>query len=243
MIAIKGFIENSLIEWEGKIVSIVFLPTCNLRCPYCHAPHLVLTPNELESIPTRIVINKLQRGLGWLDGVVVTGGEPTNHTHLDDFLAFIKGTGLLVRLDTNGTNPRVLQDLIQRGLLDCVTMDIKAPLHEEKYKLVAGVPCAIEDIRQSIHIIMESGIDYEFRTTICPSQLTEKDVEAIAREIAGAKKYILQSFKPNHCLDSDMLNISPYPDEVLKGFADIAGRYVKRCYVRGKEEKIMQRNW
>ena len=109
----------------------------------------------------------------------------------------------------------MLKDLIDRGLIDCVAMDIKAPLHREKYEQISGVPCNIEDIKKSIRIIMESGIEYEFRTTVCPTQLDGDDIEAIARSIQGAGRYIIQSFKPNHCLDTKMLNIEPYPVETL----------------------------
>lgn len=243
ILPIKGFIENSLIEWESKIVSIVFLPTCNLRCPYCHAPHLVQTPNELESIPVEAVIDKMRQNLGWVDGVVVTGGEPTTHKQLDVFLRLLKELGILVRLDTNGTNPQALKNLIARNLLDCVAMDIKAPLQKEKYALVSGVPCAIEDIEESIRIIMESSIEYEFRTTVCPSQLDGDDIEDIATTIQGARRYILQAFRPNHCLDTEMLKVEPYPQEMLRGFASRAGKYVEYCCVRGEEGKVLQRNW
>ncbi len=243
IVPIKGFIENSLIEWEGKIVSIIFLPTCNLRCPYCHAPHLVQTPNELESIPVDAVIDKIRQNVGWVDGVVVTGGEPTSHKHLDTFLTLLKDTGVAVRLDTNGTNPRVLKDLIARNLLDCVAMDVKAPLQKEKYDLVSGVSCAIEDIQESIRIIMESGIEYEFRTTVCPSQLDGDDIEEIARTIQGAARYILQAFRPNHCLGTVMLKVEPYSPETLRSFAASAGKYVDYCCVRGEEGKVLQRNW
>lgn len=243
IIPIKGFIENSLIEWEGKIVSIIFLPACNLRCPYCHAPHLVQTPNELESIPVDAVIGKMRQNVGWVDGVVVTGGEPTTHKQLDAFLTLLKDTGVVVRLDTNGTNPQAIKDLIARKLLDCIAMDIKAPLQKAKYELVSGVPCNIEDIKKSIRIIMESGIEYEFRTTVCPSQLDGDDIEEIARTIEGARRYILQGFRPNHCLDAKMLKIEPYPAGTLRGFAACAGKYVDYCCVRGEEGKVLQRNW
>src|SRR5574341_1500634 len=237
VVPIKGFIENSLIEWEGKIVSIIFLPTCNFRCPYCHAPHLVQTPNELESIPIDAVVDKIQQNLCWIDGVVVTGGEPTSHKNLDALLKIFKDMRTSVRLDTNGTNPRVLKDLIDRGLLDCVAMDIKAPLLKEKYELVSGVTCDIDDIKKSVHVIMESGIEYEFRTTVCPSQLDGEDIENIARSIEGAERYMIQSFRPHICLDTTMLKITPYPIETLKDFAASAGKYVDYCGVRGEEGK------
>lgn len=243
VVPIKGFIENSLIEWEGKIVSIVFLPTCNFRCPYCHAPHLVQSPNDLESIPADAVIDKMRQNRGWVDGIVVTGGEPTSHKHLDGFLTSLKDTGVVVRLDTNGTNPHILKRFIAKKLLDCVAMDIKAPLQQRKYELVSGVPCNIDDIQESIRIIMESGIEYEFRTTVCPTQLDGDDIEEIARTIQGAWRYILQAFRPNHCLDTGMLKIEPYPAEMLRDFAARAGKYVDYCCVRGEEGKVLQRNW
>lgn len=243
VIPIKGFIENSLIEWEGKIVSIVFLPTCNLRCPYCHAPHLVQTPNDLESIPVDSVIEKTRQNLGWVDGIVVSGGEPTSHKQIGEFLKIFKNMGMMTRLDTNGTNPSVIEELIEKRLLDCVAMDIKAPLRKEKYDLVSGVPCDVEDIKKSIRLVMESGIEYEFRTTVCPSQLDGRDIEDIARTIQGAGRYVIQSFKPNHCLDTAMVSVEPYPVERLRDFAANAGKYVRHCSVRGEAGMALQRNW
>jgi Pyruvate-formate lyase-activating enzyme len=204
---------------------------------------LVQTPNDLESIPVDAVIDKIRQNAGWVDGVVVTGGEPTSHKHLDEFLTLLKNTGVVVRLDTNGTNPRIVEDFIARKLLDCVAMDVKAPLRQEKYEMVSGVPCNIKDIRESIRIIMESGIEYEFRTTVCPSQLDGDDIEEIARTIQGAGRYVLQAFRPNHCLDAGMLKIEPYSAEILRGFAARAGAYVGSCCVRGEEGKVLQRNW
>src|SRR3989304_7120705 len=131
-ITIKGFIESSLIEWEGNIVAILFLPHCNLRCPYCHATHLVKKPNELESIPLEVVERRIEKNKSWLDGVVITGGEPTLHDEVDLLIKPFKDMGLKVRIDSNGTNPDKLEDLIQSELIDCVAMDIKAPLREGK---------------------------------------------------------------------------------------------------------------
>ncbi|MEE9605196.1 MAG: anaerobic ribonucleoside-triphosphate reductase activating protein [Candidatus Scalindua sp.] len=242
-ITIKGFIENSLIEWEGNIVSIIFLPHCNLRCPYCHATHLVREPNELESIPLDAVIEKIKQSKSWLDGVVITGGEPTSHSDIDLLIEIFKEMDLKVRIDTNGTNPTTLENLIQRGLIDCVAMDIKAPLREEKYRIAAGTSCDLSDIRKSIRLIMESGIEYEFRTTVCPTFLDGLDITEIARSIAGSKRYILQTFRPNNCLDSRLLDVEPYSEDEIKGFAEGARRFVKDCYVRGEGMKALSCNW
>lgn len=138
-IPIAGYIENSLIEWEGNIVSIIFLPSCNLRCPYCHSPHLVQPSNRLETIPVENILDAVKRNRNWLDGIVITGGEPTLHKDLDELIESFRSLEIKVRLDSNGTNPDVLEDLIERKLIQCVAMDIKAPLREEKYEEVVGI--------------------------------------------------------------------------------------------------------
>jgi pyruvate formate lyase activating enzyme len=242
-IAIKGFVESSLIEWEGNIVSILFLPHCNMRCPYCHATHLVKNPNELESIPLEAVARSIAKKKNWLDGVVISGGEPTFHDDLDSLIKIFKDMGLKVRLDTNGTNPDKIEDLIQRELVDCIAMDIKAPLRDEKYNEVGGVLCSLSDLARSIKLIMESGIEYEFRTTVCPAFLTKADVVEIAQSIAGASRYILQTFRPTNCLDSKMFDVVPYSEDEMRDFAESAREFVKNCYVRGEEMKALSCNW
>lgn len=242
-IPIAGFIENSLIEWEGNIVSIIFLSSCNLRCPYCHSPYLVLPLNKFETIPVENILSAIRRNKGWVDGVVITGGEPTLHRNLDELIGAFSSLEIKVRLDTNGTNPDVLEDLIKRRLVQCVAMDIKAPLREEKYEEVVGATINLSNIKRSIELIMNSGIEYEFRTTVCPTFLDESDIVEIARTIKGAQRYVLQGFKPNNCLDSEMLNITPYPIETLRRFAESARAYVKNCFVRGEEKKELCRQW
>ncbi len=242
-ITIKGFVESSLIEWEGNISAILFLPHCNMRCPYCHATHLVKNPNELESIPLEVVANRIEKNKEWLDGVVISGGEPTFHDDLDLLIKIFKDMGLKVRLDSNGTNPDKIEDLIQRELVDCVAMDIKAPLRGEKYNEVGGVLCSLTDLKRSIKLIMESGIEYEFRTTVCPAFMDKSDVIEIAQSIAGASRYILQSFRPTNCLDNTMFDVVPYSEDEMRDFAESARRYVKNCLVRGEEVKKLSCNW
>ncbi len=241
-ITIKGFVESSLIEWEGNIVAILFLPHCNMRCPYCHATHLVKKPNELESIPLEVVAKRIEKNKSWLDGVVISGGEPTFRGDLDLLIKIFKDMGLKVRLDTNGTNPDKIEDLIQRGLIDCIAMDIKAPLRDEKYNEVGGVLCSLPDLERSIKLIMESGIEYEFRTTVCRAFMNKSDVVEIAQSIAGASRYILQSFRPTNCLDNKMFDVLPYSESEMTDFAEGARRYVKNCFVRGEEMKALSCN-
>jgi len=214
-----------------------------MRCPYCHATHLVKKPNELESIPLDVVARRIEKNKNWLDGVVISGGEPTFHDDLDSLMKVFKDMGLKVRLDSNGTNPDRMEDLIQRGLVDCIAMDIKAPLREEKYDEVAGVSCNLPNIKRSIKLIMESGIESEFRTTVCPSFLNKSDVLEIARSIVGASRYILQTFRPTNCLDKKMFDVVPYTEEEMKDFAEGARRFVKNCFVRGEEMKALSCNW
>ncbi|HHT9119401.1 MAG TPA: anaerobic ribonucleoside-triphosphate reductase activating protein [Candidatus Hypogeohydataceae bacterium YC41] len=233
-VTIKGFIETSLIEWEGKIVAILFLPGCNYRCSYCHSPHLVYSSQDMETIPTESVMESLRKRKGWVDGVVISGGEPTLQKGLKELIKRLKALGLKVKLDTNGSNPKVLEELLVEGLLDCVAMDVKAPLSEEAYSKVTGGPCDIEALRRSIRIILNSDIEHEFRTTVCPGFLTEEGVEVIAREVLGTKKYVLQSFRPNNCLDPSMLEVEPCPEETLKKFKEIVKGYLGHCFIRGE---------
>lgn len=242
-IPIAGYIENSLIEWEGNIVSIIFLPSCNLRCPYCHSPHLVQPSDRLETIPVENILEAIKRNRAWLDGIVISGGEPTLHKNLEELIGALSSLGMKVKLDTNGTNPDVLEDLIRRRLVQCVAMDIKAPLREERYEEVTGVSYDLSSIRRSIELIMSSGIEYEFRTTVSPAFLNESDIVEIARTIKGAQRYVLQGFKPNNCLDNEMLNIIPCPVETLRQFAKSARAYVKNCFVRGEAKKELCRQW
>jgi pyruvate formate lyase activating enzyme len=229
---IRGFIENTLIDWEGKIACEVFLPTCNLRCPFCHAGHLLTNDGELESIPASAVTACLDRHRGWVDGVVISGGEPTLHPTLDALIEEFRAHGAMIKLDTNGTRPDVLADLLGRGLIEAVSMDIKAPF-DGRYEAAAGGPCDVAAIRQSTEIIMGSEADYEFRTTVCPPFHTFEDLREIAQAIHGAKMFVLQQFVPGDCLDPAMNKVEAYPVETLRGFATELDHYVDVCIVRG----------
>ena len=129
---IKGFLETSFVDWADKICSVLFLPYCNFRCPYCHNHELILSPDRFETLDWDVIRGRLQSLAGWLDGVCVTGGEPTLHPDLPNLLTAIKALGLPVKLDTNGTRPQVLRFLVTEGLVDFVAMDIKGPLEPEQ---------------------------------------------------------------------------------------------------------------
>ena len=164
---VKGFIDLSFVDWDSKVSSVIFLPKCNFRCPFCHNVNLVLNPEKIETIPFEYIEDQLNKQKGWTDGVCITGGEPTIHSSLPELCSKIKKMGFLVKLDTNGTNPTLLNELQNRKLVDYVAMDIKAPLTAENYSQATGVNSEklLEKVKESINLLMESIIDYEFRTT------------------------------------------------------------------------------
>ncbi|MEE9514650.1 MAG: anaerobic ribonucleoside-triphosphate reductase activating protein [Candidatus Brocadiales bacterium] len=239
-VQIRGFIKSSLIEWEGMISAVIFLSGCNFRCTYCHSPDLVNPAEDMDTIPPETVISDLKKNT-WIDGVVISGGEPTLHTGLKELLKKLKDLRLKIKLDTNGTNPDLLEEFISDGLLDCVAMDVKAPLKDESYREVTKWERGVQDIRRSINVIIESGLEHEFRTTVCPSYLGEEEIKDIARSLQGAKRYVLQPFRPTNCLDSNMLKVTPYPPDTLKRLGETARAYLEGCRVRGEPETMGSR--
>ncbi len=201
---IGGFQKFSLADFPGKISAIVFTRGCNFRCPYCHNPELVDPARYVAEVPQEEVLRFLGSRRGQLQGVVVTGGEPTLHDDLPLFLAGIHALGFAVKLDTNGSNPDALQGLIRDSLLDYIAMDIKAPL--SAYPRIAGAPVRVEDIERSVRLVIGSGLPHEFRTTYEGSLLSTKDMEAIAEIVRGCANYVVQSFRPSRALDPAMLS-------------------------------------
>jgi pyruvate formate lyase activating enzyme len=235
---IKGFVQNSLLDWPGKISSIIFLPGCNFRCPFCHAAHLVVRPNELESIPFESIERFLKERRGWIDGVIISGGEPTISADLPELVDALRNLGFPVKLDTNGSNPEVLQNLVKTGAIRAVSMDVKAPL-DERYARLAGVPVDLGAIRRSIDFLLSGAVsDYEFRTTVAQGLLDDDDILNIVRTLQGAKAYVLQNFQPVDCIDRKMIDHKTLDPEGLKELAARAAAYVEHCWVRGFEEAL-----
>ena len=217
MIRIKGFIETSFVDWPGQICSVLFLPGCNFRCPFCHNHRLVLEPGGYEDIPLEFIWERLEGMREWIDGVCITGGEPTIYPELPSFLREFKERGIAVKLDTNGSHPQLLREVIEEGLVDFVAMDIKAPLEELSYRRAAGVPVDLKRIEESIEILLGGRVDYLFRVTVVPPLHDEEAIRKIALRIRGAKALILQGFNPQDPLDPALKEVSPYPEEWLKG--------------------------
>jgi len=208
---IGGLQKVSLIDYPGLICAIIFSQGCNFRCSYCHNPELVEPRLFQPCIKENEVLEFLETRKGKLDAVTITGGEPTLQDDLAPFIKKIKKMKFAVKVDTNGSQPQVIKDLLDNKLLDFIAMDIKAPL--EKYESVVKVPVNSDSIQESIKLILEAKIPHEFRTTIVESQLEEKDIQQIALLISGADRYVLQKFVPAKVLEKKFLREKSYPDE------------------------------
>ena len=205
-------------DWPGKVVSVLFLPGCNFRCPFCHNHSLVLNPAQYEDIPLAHILNRLTELKGWIDGVCISGGEPTIHSSLPLLIAEIKDLGLLVKLDTNGSQPHVLRSLVDKGLIDFVAMDVKAPLDESCYARAAGVDVKLAKIRESISLLQNGRIEYQFRITIVPALHRGEDLLLLAHQLRGSSSLTPQNFNPQDPLDENLRGTSPYPEEWIREF-------------------------
>ncbi|OQX79105.1 MAG: anaerobic ribonucleoside-triphosphate reductase activating protein [Candidatus Omnitrophica bacterium 4484_70.1] len=190
---IGGLQKFSLIDYPDKFSCIIFTQGCNFRCSWCYNPELVYPHLFKNTISENYVLSFLESRKNALEAVVITGGEPTIQPDLTEFIEKIKKIGYLVKLDTNGSNPYILEKLLKNKLVDYVAMDIKAP--PEKYSLLIGKSMDISLIFKSIEIIENYSPDYEFRTTFVPSLLSEDDIARIRRMIKNKKKYKIQQFK------------------------------------------------
>ena len=225
---IGGVQKTSLLDFPDKISAIVFTQGCNFRCGYCHNPELIVLRNEPAGTKAGFLEFLISRK-GKLDGVVITGGEPCLQNDLIDFIKEIKAMGFLVKLDTNGTFPDRLQECLP--YLDYIAMDIKAPLH--KYSEITKLNINTDKIEKSINLIMNSGIDYEFRTTVVKSQLTFEDFEDIGKLIKGAKKYYLQKFVASKTLDEGMMSEKTYSNEDFEKIKLLLNVNINNVEIRG----------
>ena len=218
---IKGIQKTTLIDYPNKIAATIFTANCNVRCPFCHNKDLIKNHEKFTSISEDEIIDFLKERSKYIEGVVITGGEPTLYLDLPDFLERIKKeTKLAIKLDTNGASPGLIKQLIDRKLVDYIAMDIKTSLN--KYCLAAGVNVDLEKIKESAEILMKGEVDYEFRTTVVPDFFTEEDALAIAKWLKGAKLFVLQQFLPSeNCLDPDFSKKEPYSLHKLEAFRDL----------------------
>ena len=211
---IGGLQRVSLIDYPGLISAVVFLQGCNFRCPYCHNPELVDPGLFQPCLREEDFFDFLETRKGKLDAVSITGGEPAIHNDLAPFINKIKKMKFAIKLDTNGSQPKVIKNLLDKKMLDFIAMDIKAPL--AKYNSIAGVSVDSDAIKESIQTILKAKIPHEFRTTIVESQLGEKDILQIGELISGASHYVLQKFASTKTLDKKFLKEKSFSDERLQ---------------------------
>jgi len=233
---IKGFDRMSLVDWDGMVAITLYVSGCNFRCPYCHNAGLVLVPDQYETIPVREVIDYVKEHNDFLDGAVITGGEPCFHRELPELAELLRSAGVRVKLDTNGSFPDMLESLIKRDLIDYVAMDVKAPLDFESYSRSAGVsdPRAVDRVRDSVDLLLEGRIDYEFRTTVVPALHRATDLSRIAEQIRGARRFVIQNYVARDTLNPDFLEEPPYSSERLREFQEMAAGAVEECFIRGE---------
>lgn len=239
---IGGLEKLTLLDYPDHLAAIIFTQGCNFRCHFCYNPMLVLPQTgkdvEIEKekgfspLSTEDLFLFLRERYGRLEGVVITGGEPTIHPDLPEFIKQIKEIGYLVKLDSNGTNPEMLEGLIKAKLIDYIAMDIKAPLL--KYEKTVNVKLDWENIKKSVKMVIESGLPYEFRTTVVPGLLEKDDFEEMGQMIQGAKKWYLQIFKSDTDLvNQDYYQKKAYTRKEMTEFVEIGRKYVDLCELRG----------
>ncbi len=217
---IKGFISTSLVDWPGKLCSIIFLGGCCFRCPSCHNPTLVIHPGSLQDYPLHEICRSLENRSKWIDGITITGGEPTIRRNLPDLLRIFRKYGIAIKLDTNGSNPEMLEELICSGLVDAVSMDVKAPLDEVSYSAVAGGKVDIKLIKKSLNLLRRSSIEVTFRTTVIPGFVEEPELAQIKEMIGDVPRFTIQTFRNTKTLDPSFSKIREFPRERVDEMRD-----------------------
>lgn len=220
---IAGYQKTSFLDYPGQPCAVVFTPFCNMNCGYCHNEHILHGSPEL--LDEEAILEHLRKRFGLLKAVVISGGEPTLQQNLESFIREVRDIGYLVKLDTNGTKPQILQKLIRDGLVDYVAMDIKGPL--EQYDAVTRVKNDLSAIQKSIAILRNTGVAHEFRTTFAP-MLTTEDIVAAAKLVEGTERYYLQQYRVRHEGDP-----APHPPSYVMKTAEAVRAAIGVCTVRG----------
>jgi len=231
VVEIKGLEKFAPLDFPGYISATVFLGGCNFRCPFCHNADLVLRPQALDTMPLDYFITFLDSRKDWLEAVCVSGGEPLLDDDLEVLLRVIKDRNMLVKLDTNGSLPERLAELVEANLVDSIAMDVKAPLH--RYKQVTRSDVSEDDIARSIEFVRTSGLPYIFRTTVVPGLVGEKDLLEIAQMLHRAKRFQIQQFSRRNPVDKIFALVEPYPEEEINRLAGLVKPYFDDVRVEG----------
>jgi len=228
---IKGFQGTSLLDFPGRVASLIFWGGCNLTCPFCHNPALVLEPEAWPDLDRAALLSDLADRQPFIDGVVISGGEPTLDPALADWLAAVKALGLAVKLDTNGLAPEVLADLLDRQLIDYLAIDLKTS--PQRYRELHRGPVDPAALVASIRLAMAAPVAVEFRTTCVPGIVDATSLHALGTLVRGAPLWVLQQYHPAPALDPAWQERTPYPPPKITELAGIARQYVNEVVVRG----------
>jgi pyruvate formate lyase activating enzyme len=216
--SMRGVLPSSMLDWPGKICTVLFLGGCNFRCPYCHNPELLQAGSVSGAVSWDDLSLYLRERSGWIDGVSITGGEPTIHDDLPLLCESLRGLGMAVKVDTNGSRPLMLTQILSRGMADFIAMDLKTSLH--RYPMVARRPVEPQTIADSMHAVIHSGLEHEFRCTVVPGLVGFEDLESLARRAVGARLFVLQQFRSGSTLDPAFRGADGYPDDTLLEWAE-----------------------
>jgi len=231
---IAGLQKTTLIDYPGKIACVVFLAGCNFRCSWCYSAELVLPERIMKQprLKEEEIFDFLRKRKGMLEGVVICGGEPTINKDLPQLIQKIKNLGYSVKLDTNGSNPKMLKSLVETNLVDYVAMDIKMNSRKEYEDImIEGVKLA--DIKESVEFLKRGAVDFEFRTTVVPGIHSKEEFLEIAKWIGGQNvKYYLQSFVPLKTIDPEFEKVKPFPKEFLEEIVKEIAPHFKICQLR-----------
>jgi pyruvate formate lyase activating enzyme len=227
---IAGLLKNSFVDYPGQIAAVIFTPGCNYDCFYCHNRSLI--GSESPQIDEQMVFAFLEKRKNLIDAVVITGGEPTLQKGLEEFIIKVRKLGYKIKLDTNGSNPQAVKDLLHSDLLDYIALDYKAPF--DRYNEICGDTSNGDNVKQTLDIIKKSGVDYELRTTFVP-QLNLNDIEHMIKEVAPIKSYAIQHYRmPEEYREQDLfkLNKKPHSAETFKQAQKICKKYVINTIIR-----------
>lgn len=228
---ILGLEKLSLVDYEGKVSCSIFTGGCNFRCPFCHNSLLVLDYDELEEFDIEEICKYLKKRVGVIDAVCISGGEPTLYNNLEDLIDRIRNLNYLIKLDTNGTNPQLLEKLINEKKIDYVAMDVKNCF--DKYFLTSGInnQHLLNKVKESIELLKKDVVDYEFRTTLVKEFHSTEDIIKMSKELIGAKGMYLQKFVDhNSCIQDNLHAIN---EDEANSFKDILSKCIKEVHLRG----------
>jgi pyruvate formate lyase activating enzyme len=227
---ITGVRNLSFRDYPGKLCVTALVAGCNFRCSYCTTPDIVLTPNQVETVPRREVLDALYRKRGFLNGFCISGGEPTLHNALLPFLFRVKSMGYSVKLDTNGSRPKRIRKLMEEKVVDYVALDVKAPL--SRYPEVVRKKVDVGAVNESIKLLRRGGVDYEFRTTLVPGLLDGGDLEEIAKYLVGSRRFVIRRFMGGRTMCPEYSGVKPYSVQEMWAFRDRVAPYFGDCVLQ-----------